>query len=76
MYSTDDRCVTDDRKLHCVLCCMHACLLALREQKWFVDTVKAHGAPVSDYYAWEVTEIPPKTVWADIPTDMHATYHW
>jgi hypothetical protein len=55
---------------------MHVCLLALWEQKWFVDTVKAHGAPVSEYFGWEATAQPPDRVWAEIPVEMHATYHW
>eukprot|EP00953_Heterococcus_sp_UTEX-ZZ885_P005679 3526-Heterococcus_DN1.PRE.1 len=54
--------------------CTHAC--CAREQKWFVDTAKTHGAPVSEYYAWEATPQPPDKVWADIPLEMHATYHW
>jgi hypothetical protein len=34
------------------------------------------GAPISDYYAWEATPMPPDKVWADIPAELHVNYHW
>jgi hypothetical protein len=45
-------------------------------QSWFYGMYKKRGINFDGFYAWEVSEHKPVDVFAQIPGDVRAIYHW
>jgi hypothetical protein len=45
-------------------------------QSWFYEMYKKRGIKFDGFYAWEVSEHKPADVFAQIPGDVRAIYHW